>query len=103
MRPYRLAVCSRGVLNAPLTLPIDNPLISNSGNAVMAGTTIFISQDVSWHSVEILYGEATIVVELDAWWRELWHDQNVVLRSSNDNFRRPLSNPNLGDVALPPS
>lgn len=69
----------------------------------MAGTTILISQNVSWHSVDVRYGNSGFVVALDAWWRELLHDQRVILRSSNDNFYRNLSNPQSSDVANPPS
>ncbi len=68
----------------------------------MAGTTILISQNASWHSVDVRYGNSGFVVALDAWWKELLHDQHVILRSCNDNFCRNLSKPKSSDVAHPP-
>lgn len=67
----------------------------------MAGTTILISQNASWHRVDARYGNSGFVVALDAWWSELLHGQQVILRSCNDNFCR--RNPKSSDVAHPPS
>ena len=67
----------------------------------MAGTTILIAQNASWHSVDARYGKSGFVVALDAWWKELLNGQNVILRSCNDNFC--WGNPKSSDVAHPPA